>query len=236
VLLIGNQRCHAVDHLFDRSEPHVDVKPIETLRRGVAPQPPGQPIRVRRLHQRARQGVSATSSRRRRAPISSSRLWLRCFGQPCEVTAQTSVSLDPSRDNLQLSTIRTWGCADPCAVDRDLHVIRGVHACAPGALPFILLTIERSGFDPPTGFDGAAPHAAIRDLRATKREQSAHQGRRPPTRHSAPHFASKYEYSGVARVGNARCSGHSMRGRPPRQVQLWHRRQDTTTSPKVVRK
>jgi len=34
VLLIGDQRRHAVDHLFDRSEPHAKVKPVETLRRG----------------------------------------------------------------------------------------------------------------------------------------------------------------------------------------------------------
>jgi hypothetical protein len=35
VLLIGDQRRHAVDHLFDPSEPHAEVKPIETLRRGL---------------------------------------------------------------------------------------------------------------------------------------------------------------------------------------------------------
>jgi len=112
----------------------------------------------------------------------------RGFGQPGEVTAQTSVSLDTSSDHMQLSPIRAWGSADPCAIDRDLDVIRGVNARATGALPFILITIERAVFDPPTGFDGAAPHAAIRDLRATKREQSAHIGRRPTIRHSAPPF------------------------------------------------
>ena len=39
-----------------------------------------------------------------------------------------------------------------------------------------------------------------------------------------PHFARRYANSGVLRASNACRNGHSMRGRPPSQVQWWERR------------
>ena len=127
-------------------------------------------------------GDHAQARVRRQAVVVERRLHHRAgraggFGHPGEMTAQLSVALDPSRDHMQMSSIRTRRGTDSRAVDRHLDLTGRGRASATGALPFILLRVERSGLDSLTGRRRArGQRFAFRLENVSSRDSATHQG------------------------------------------------------------